>query len=224
MADAEFWERPDIVARFADRDPDHRLVALAGRRDVQGLRALDVGCAAGRNSRFLAERGADVWALDGSSAMVEATRSALAAVLGRPDADRRVIHGRMDVLDAFADGAFDLVLLLGVLQNAASDAELERTLDEVRRVLAAAGHCLVANFAPDSRPSGVPVSRVAGERHVYTDFGGPHRRIALLTPAALDAAFGRRGLAPEIPTATVRIATQRGHRTTVNALYRLVDA
>lgn len=224
MADVSFWERADIVARFAARDPDHRLVALTSRQTVSEIRALDVGCAAGRNSRFLAERGADVWALDGSSAMVDATRGALAAVLGAEDAERRVIHGRMDDLGAFADGRFDLVLLLGVLQNAASDAELERTLDEVRRVLAPGGRCLVANFAPDSQPSGVPVEQVAGERHVYADFGGPHRRIALLTPAALDAVFARRGLVPETPTASVHVPTPRGHRTTVNALYRLGDA
>lgn len=221
MADIPFWERPDIVERFAARDPDRRLVALVGSEGAAALRSLDLGCAAGRNSRYLAEHGADVWALDASAAMVEATRSQVAELLGHEEAERRVRLGRMDDLAGFPEARFDLVLLLGVLQNAGSDAELERTLDEVRRVAAPAGRCLVANFAPDSRPAGTPLQRVSGESHVFNGFGGPHRRITLLSPSDLDAAFAARGFEPATETETVHVPTERGHRTTVNALYRL---
>lgn len=221
MTDIPFWERPDIVERFAAREPDRRLVGLVESEGAATLRSLDLGCAGGRNSRYLAEHGADVWALDASAAMVEATRSQLAASLGTEEAARRVRVGRMDDLGSFPDAGFDLVLLLGVLQNAGSDEEMGRTLDEVRRVTAAHGRCLVANFAPDSRPGGAPLARVAGEAHVFSGFGGPHRRITLLSPAELDAAFAARGFRPVTETASVVVPTERGHRTTVNALYRL---
>ncbi len=131
-----------------------------------------------------------------------------------------MLHGRMDDLGAFPDASFDLVLALGAFQNAASADEWERTLAETARVLAPDGHCLVANFAPDSRPHGTPLEPVPGEPHVYAGFGGPHDRISLFTPEALDAAFARHGLEPAEPTRPVHVPTERGHRTTVNALYR----
>jgi len=221
MADIPFWERPEIVARFGERDPDRRLVEIVSREGATGMRSLDLGCAAGRNSGFLAEHGADVWAVDASRAMVEAARARVADALGPAEAARRVRLGRMDDLGAFEDARFDLVLLLGVLQNAGSDDELDRTLASVRRVLAPGGRCLVANFAPDSRPGGAPLTRVSSETHVYQGFGGPHQRITLLTPDDLDAAFRARGLLPLTPTTTVHVPTGRGHRTTVNALYAL---
>ena len=220
MASSSFWERPDVVERFGDREPDRRLVAWLRERAGEGLRALDLGCAAGRNSALLAEAGAEVWAVDGSEAMVEATRARLAPTLGTEEARRRVLHRRMDDLGALEDGAFDLVVALGVLQNAASSAEWERTLGEVARVLAPGGTCLVANFAPDSRPRGEALEPVDGEPHVYRGFGGPHQRITLLTAEALDGAFAEHGLEPVEPTRSVHVPTERGHRTTVNALYR----
>jgi len=220
MNASSFWERPDIVERFGAREPDRRLVRWLSQRDASALRSLDIGCAAGRNSLLLAEAGAEVWALDSSAAMVEATRARLEPTIGAAAAQQRVVRGRMDDLAAFPDDAFDLVVALGALQNAGSADEWERTLAGTARILAPGGHCLVANFAPDSRPNGVALERVPGETDVYYGFGGPHDRITLLTPEALDAAFARHGLEPTEPTEAVRVPTERGHRTTVNALYR----
>jgi SAM-dependent methyltransferase len=220
MSRSSFWERPDIVERFGAREPDRRLVAWLAPRDPTRMRVLDIGCAAGRNCLYLAEAGADIWAVDSSAAMVEAARTRLAARLGAGEAGHRVLQGAMDDLGAFADASFDLVLALGAFQNAATSDEWERTLAETARVLAPGGHCLVANFAPDSRPAGVPLEPVPGEPHVYIGFGGPHHRISLLTPEELDASFARHGLEPAEPTRPVHVPTERGHRTTVNALYR----
>lgn len=220
MSEPSFWERPDVVERFGTRDPDRRLVALIERRGGVGLRALDIGCAAGRNTHYLASVGADVWAIDSSVPMVEAARARLATVLGsQTEAEQRVLLGSMADLSAFDDASLDLVLALGAFQNATTDAEWERTLAETARVMAPAGLCLVANFAPDSRPHGQALERVPGEANVYQGFGGPHRRISLFTADALDATFARHGLTPAEPTQAVEVSTERGHRTTVNALY-----
>jgi len=219
MNASSFWERPDVVERFGSREPDRRLARWLSQRDATALRCLDIGCAAGRNSLVLAEAGAEVWALDSSAAMVEAARARLAPTIGAAAAEQRVVRGAMDDLGAFPDRAFDLVIALGAFQNAGSADEWERTLAGAARLLAPGGHCLVANFAPDSQPRGVALERVPGEADVYYGFGGPHDRITLLAPEALDAAFARHGLEPAEPTQAVRVATERGHRTTVNALY-----
>lgn len=229
------WERPEVVARFAARPPDRRLQALfAGEGTLAPVRAawmptsrrpavLDVGCAGGRNSVWLVEHGADVHAVDASAAMVVATRERLARSLGADEAERRVQRRGMRDLRCFPDGAFDLVLALGVLQDAGDRREFDDALDEVARVLRVDGLCLVANFGPDSRPDGAPLRAVAGKRDVWTGFGAGERRMTLPDRAGLDAAFLERALRPAVATERVRVETPRGYRTTLNALYRKGD-
>lgn len=231
------WEDPNVVAAFAARPPDHRLQhLLAGEEEYGAVRAawseagwraggveprvLDIGCAGGRNTVWLAQQGCDVWALDASFAMVEETRRRLAELLGREEATRRVRVGAMRSLAAHADGSFDLVVALGVLQDARSSEEWHAALAEVARVLRPGGLCLVANFGPDSRPSGEPLSPVPGETDVWVGFGPGERRMTLPSRGGLDADFARHGLHPALPTAAVTVPTAAGHRVTLNALYR----
>lgn len=95
------WEDPEVVARFAARDPDLRLQALLAGEGEYGVvrhswapppapRVLDIGCAGGRNAVWLAREGADVWAIDSSSAMVTETRRRLSENLSADVAERRV--------------------------------------------------------------------------------------------------------------------------------------
>lgn len=225
------WEDPEVVALFANRDPDLRLQALlAGEGEFGAVRAvwaapptprvLDIGCAGGRNTVWLVAGGADVWAIDASAAMVTETRRRLSEELSADEAARRVQVGRMDDLSDFASGSFDLVLALGVLQNAATAAEWSASLSEVARVLREGGLCLVANFGPDSRPSGAPLRPVAGEADVWLGFSGDERPMTLPDLKGLDASFAAHGMLPVLPTQHVRVETPRGFRTTLNALYR----
>ena len=72
MAAEEIWSDPERVEEFARREPDVRLQRiLSDCTDPPALRVLDVGCAGGRNMRYLVEGGFDAWALDLSEAMVE---------------------------------------------------------------------------------------------------------------------------------------------------------
>jgi SAM-dependent methyltransferase len=213
-----FWERPQVVEQFASRAPDHRLVRLVeeyARPDL--TRVLDLGCAGGRNTVLLAERGFDVWAVDASTAMVERTRARVAAVLGPDQARSRVQHARMDDLSAFADGSFDLVVALGVYHSAESMAEWERSIAETARVLKPGGRVLVNHFTPEVDLNGEGVRPVAGEWGVYE--GLADGRGVLLESDALDAAMTRHGLLPAMPSETVRVGTERGRRVSVNALY-----
>lgn len=215
-----FWERPEIVERFADRAPDERLRRLlVDVDDPSSFRVLDVGCAGGRNTRFLAERGVDVHALDASPAMVARTRERVAELLDPSAAEKRVRLGVMSDLGSFGADRFDLVVALGVMQSADSLDAWDRTLSEIRRVLRPGGRVLVANFAPGSRPEGRPLERVAGARHVFLWRDG--RPMVLMDADDHDASFTAHGFHPVEPTETVRVPKEAGYRLTVNGLYRL---
>ena len=213
-----FWERAEVVEQFASRAPDHRLARLIEEYErPPATRVLDLGCAGGRNTVLLAERGFDVWAVDASAAMVERTRARVAAVLGPENAHERVRVGRMDDLSSFASGAFDLVVALGVYHGAARKAEWEHAIAETARVVKPGGRVLVNHFTPEVDLTGEGVRPVAGELDVYE--GLVDGRAVLLESDALDAAVARHGLLPEVPSETVRVETERGRRVSVNALY-----
>ncbi len=213
------WEEPEAVARFADRDPDLRLLEiLDGVADPGALRVLDLGCAGGRNAALLAARGCHLQALDGSRAMVEHTRRRVAAILGPAEAARRVHRGAMDDLSRFADASFDLVVALGVYHCAASAAEWHGAVAETARVLVPGGRLLVAAFTPETDLHGDGIEPVASEPHVYSGFSSG--RTFLLDAATLDAEMAGHGFTPLVPSRTVRKELERGRRVVVNALYR----
>lgn len=218
---APFWESPDVVQRFAARDPDHRLVELAPTLDPETDRVLDIGCAGGRNTVFLAQRGVHVEALDSSEAMVEETRRRLAPIVGEGEAHRRVRHGRMDDLSAWDPGVFDLVVALGIHQNAESMDEWDRAMAESARVLRSGGRMLVAHFTPDLDLTGDGVRPVDGEPHVYTGLRVGVRAV-LLYAEELEKAMARHGFAPQVPSETVVVELEKGRRATVNAIFERV--
>ena len=113
--------------------------------DVRGKRVLDAGCGEGRFARMLAERGANVTAIDLSSRMIEHGRAAEAETpLG---IDYRVQS--MTDLSPFGEGSFDVVVaylsIIDVL-------EYERALEEIGRVLAPSGHLVFSIVHPCFAP------------------------------------------------------------------------
>ena len=215
---ASFWEQPKSVAKFADRDPDLRLMELLGRAgQPAGVKVLDLGCAAGRNTAVLAARGFDFHALDGSRPMIAHTRKRVAAILGEQQAERRVGLGKMDDLRDFADASFDLVVALGVFHCASSCREWRRALDESVRVLAPNGLLLVSVFTPETDPHGTGLHPIPGQPHLYGGFSSG--QTYLVDAPTLDAEMASRGMEPAVPSKTVRVELERGRRVVVNALY-----
>lgn len=217
-----FWDTPEMAARMGDRPPDRRLASLLDE-DASVRRVLDAGCAGGRNAALLAQRGIDVHAFDAAPTMVAATRARVAAILGDAEAHRRVRHGRLeDPASWRPDGqaGFDLVVALGVLQDLPDEASTRRAIRLMADALRPGGSVLVANFAPTSRPAGVPLEQVAGHDHVYLGFARGERRMTLPDAATLDAWFAAAGLVADVPTEAVRTETEQGVRVTLNARYR----
>lgn len=218
-APEDFWESPERAEEFANRPPDRRLLQLLDAyEDPASVRVLDLGCAGGRNTVVLAERGFDFEAIDASESMVLKTRARVASALNSQEASRRVHLCRMDELGRFASRSFDLVVALGIYHSADDEARWDRAMNETVRVLAPAGQVLVATFSPRSRPTGEDLKAVPGSPHMYAGFAsGP---LFLLEAEELDKGALGHGLVPVVPTETVMVPTESGHRVTVNALYR----
>ncbi len=213
-----FWEDPATVARFAARKPDHRLIKLMESLNPSQLSVLDIGCAAGRNTVYLAELGASVYAIDSSNAMLQKTQERLTPFLSQTDIQKQIKLGSMDDLSDFKTESFDLLLALGVYQDAKSQTMWQASLKECTRVLKQGGLCLVANFAPDSEPQGRAVEKI-GE-HQYQGFANEQRIMTLMNQEDLDSSFASFGLYPLEQTYSVKTTFDLGFRTTVNALYK----
>ena len=217
---SERWTDPSIVEEFAKREPDHRLRALLDAEvDPSRLRVLDLGCAAGRNTILLAERGCDVHATDLSPAMIEETRRRLASIVGEAEALSRVRQLPMDDLSPYASNDFDLVVALGIYHQAYSLDEWKRAVAETERVLRKGSRLLVAHFAPGTDLSGKHGHPVEGCEALYEVRDGGFA--ILLSMERLDAMMAAHGLTPVVPTETVtRPREGGGLRVTVNALFR----
>jgi len=216
--DNPFWEQPETVSKFSGREPDHRLQEMVDDYlDPASTRILDLGCAGGRNTVYLAGLGFDIHALDASRAMVEETRRRLAEVLSPEQAERRVRLGRMDDLSAFEDSTFRLVVALGIYHGAGSREEWDRTLAETWRILEPGGRVLVSNHTDAFDADGNGLAPVSDEEPIYERRSG----LSFLVDAAtLDMEMERHGFERLATTETVRRATEGGGtRVTANGLY-----
>lgn len=111
------------------------------RRYVTGRRALDIGCGAGRSTRFLKQLGFDTIGADIAAEMVEHARAADAG------GDYRVVTD--GDLAQFADGSFDLILSAFTFDNVAPQEHKLSLLTQLRRMLTADGRIVNLVSSPE---------------------------------------------------------------------------
>ena len=193
--DSAFWEEPAQVERFAGLEPDELLLELVSEhRGAQPPRALDLGCAGGRNAEALVRAGCRTWALDLSVAMTRATRDRLARLDALRSRSVPVVQGRFHRLP-FADACFDLVVAIGIYVQADSDDELLAGLAETRRVLKPNGLVFVSMWSTQTLPA--DAERVAGQCFVYASQPG-ERRCRLSRDELIDL-MTQAGMPPDRP-------------------------
>jgi len=169
------FEQPEVAAAYdgwydtplgqvSDRLEKDLVYRLADPRP--GERALDVGTGTGHWACDLADRGLEVTGIDASESMLRAARTK----------DCRVTWKRADVeAMPFADGAFDLVLSVTVLEFVRDPA---RVLTEMARVTAPGGRMVVGVLNARS-------SWAAARTREAQEHGGPFASARFFPPTDL---------------------------------------
>jgi SAM-dependent methyltransferase len=164
------WGTPATVAGFASSPPNQMLVDVARRelaRHMEPVRALDLGCGAGRNALALAGAGWDVTGIDSSRPMLDA---AAARATGTSCRERlHLLEATMDRLPV-AGAAFDILIAHGIWNLASSSLEFRRALGEAARVARPGALLFVFTFSRATLPDAA--QPVSGESFVFTQFSG----------------------------------------------------
>jgi SAM-dependent methyltransferase len=108
---------------------------------VDGRRAVDFGCGAGRSTRFLQDLGFDVVGVDVAEEMLAEARAR------DPEGDYRLARG--DDVGGLPAGAFDLVLAAFTFDNVPSLEEKATLFRALARRLAAGGRILTVVSSPE---------------------------------------------------------------------------
>ncbi len=178
----------DALAPFYDRFTAHHdydlwtegLLQLARRHGLRGGRVLDAGCGTGKSFLPLLERGFDVTACDGSSAMLDVASA-------KAGADRVTLHCR-DLRALGTIGEFDLITCLDDVANYLTEPD----------DLAAALVGLAANL----RPGGLllfDTNTLATYRGFFAETAALEEEGLLMVWRGLaDAAFGPGDLAQAV--------------------------
>lgn len=151
----EEWNERYRTREEIDHEPAAILVETA--HELPPGRALDLACGAGRNALWLAQRGWEVVAIDGSSEAIRIVRES------EPRIDARVMDLETEEPLPFADESFDLVLILFYLWRPLF-AEAKRLVRRGGTVIATARMSGSYAIAPGEMRSAFEGFEIIGER------------------------------------------------------------
>jgi SAM-dependent methyltransferase len=174
-----------------------RLFRYLDARGARALRVLEVGCSFGHITEYVAERPlvASIVTFDVDRAFAEIVRAKVAE-LGLHKVER-VLHltdGETRALP-FADDAFDLVLVVGVIEHLPVRGR-HRYVDEYYRVLAPGGHIAILDtpnraFPLETHSVGLPGIQWLPAPLAYRYARRFHRPVRAMTFAEFDAGAWR---------------------------------
>lgn len=144
----EHWEKiyseiPDGELPWNSKTPSQELIKLIETNKIKQCKALDIGCGAGTNSIYLAEKGFEVTGIDISEKAIYLAKE--------KDKEKRCNFISGDVLNLyFKKKEFDFVYDGGCLHHI-NKKNHQKYLDEIKRVLNDGGSFLLLCFADDLR-------------------------------------------------------------------------
>jgi SAM-dependent methyltransferase len=166
-------------------------------RFVQGARALDIGCGAGRVSLFLQRRGLTVTAIDNSPLAIRLCRQ-------RGVKDARVLA--VDQIARLAPASFDTVVMFGNNFGLfGSSTKAKRLLRQLHRLTSPEAVILAESLNPHTRGAAAHVryrrrnrdrGRMSGQIRIRIRFGelkGPWFDYLLVSPAEMKAILAGTG-------------------------------
>lgn len=133
----DWHRRRDALDRAAPTEAIWRTLAASALGAVDGLRVIDLGCARGGFDRLLADRGAEVTAVDWSPVAIDLTRAQLGGRGQAVVADLRRLP--------FPAGSFDAAVCLQTLDHV---EDREAVVAEMRRVMRSGGRAVVTVSNP----------------------------------------------------------------------------
>ncbi len=216
------WEQLEQVKKFANRPADHHLQTHVETYSKPGnIRVLDLGCAGGRNTLFLLQKGFNVWAVDRSSAMVAETQQRCIESCPHNHCEGIQV-GDMIRLQPFESDFFDLIVALGVYHNAQSESEFYSALSESSRVLRPGGELLVSVFMPGTAMGSPSPRRRFPDGFLYEGF--PSGCLSLPSLTVFDRAMRQSAFTISGHSEIVEKNEGSDRRLTYNALYRKATA
>jgi ubiquinone/menaquinone biosynthesis C-methylase UbiE len=145
----KFWNDFENIKWFKDEPAPQYWIEFFKNSAGKSLKALDLGCGAGRNTEVLFKLGFDTYACDFYENMVSTTRKRLIDA----GIDRELVEARVGIGDMleipYQDNFFDLVLSNGVYHNAYNMEELNTAFKETSRVLKKGGHLCFNMFSSE---------------------------------------------------------------------------
>ena len=164
------WSSADMVAGFAQSPPNNGQIALADAQRGRGpaVRAIDIGCGAGRNAVPLARSGWHVLGSDLSWPMLEAARDRARTEGVRLD----LALAPMQVLPVASRSA-DLVIAHGIWNLARTGAEFRSAVRNAARVARPGAGLFLFTFSRRTLPPGAAPD--PGEAFVFSSWANePH--------------------------------------------------
>ncbi|WP_227131352.1 class I SAM-dependent methyltransferase [Halorubellus salinus] len=156
----------DVAVAWGPGAPEGDDLGLLG--DVDGTRAIELGCGGGQFGLALAERGADVTGVDISEAQLEYARENAT----ERDADVDFVQTSVTDLDGFDDASFDLAFSAFAFQWI---ADLDAAFEEAYRVLEPGGRLVYSVDHPFYKTVDPETHEVTGSyfddepRRVYSE-------------------------------------------------------